>query len=171
MRVERAASSHIKAGIRLHSLLGDIRDRNDVDRAINQGLKHGSITSDPDDPCGIDMVDKYVRQPIMNPDSRVAAWFDPANKVYSERTITSASDNLWDEDGIENLRPDRIVRRPDGTILVIDYKSGERNDKKYCRQVKRYIDRLRLVFPDADISGRIWYITRDVILDHNGKVL
>jgi len=101
----------------------------------------------------------------------VAAWFDPANKVYSERTITSASDNLWDEDGIENLRPDRIVRRPDGTILVIDYKSGERNDRKYCRQVQRYIDRLRLVFPGADIRGRIWYVTRDVILDHTGRAL
>ncbi len=171
VRVEHAASSHIKAGIRLHSLLSGIHDRNDVDRAISRGLKHGSITSDADDPCGIDMVDKHVRQVIMDPDSRVAAWFDPANKVYSERTITSASDNLWDEDGIENLRPDRIVRRPDGTVLVIDYKSGERNDKKYCRQVQRYIDRLRLVFPGADIRGRIWYVTRDVILDHTGKVL
>jgi hypothetical protein len=149
--------------------LSGIHDRNDVDRAISRGLKHGSITSDADDPCGIDMVDKHVRRAIMDPDSRVAAWFDPANKVYSERTITSASDNLWDEDGIENLRPDRIVRRPDGQIIVIVYKSGERNDKRYLRQLNRYITKLRAIFPGTAIVGRLWYVTHDLIIDQAGK--
>lgn len=163
--VEHASSPSVNAGLRLHSLLSRINDRNDVDRVIAQGLKHGTITTDASDPCGIDSVNSLVRGPIMAGEGRVAAWFDPANKVYSERTITSASDSLWAVDGIENLRPDRIIRRPDGTMLVIDYKSGERRDKKYRRQVRRYIDKLRLIFPGTTIAGRIWYVTQGVILE------
>ena len=169
VNVENASSPRIKAGIRLHSLLSQIRDRNDVDRVIASGIKHGTITDDPSDPCSIDSINSHVRGPIMADAGRVAAWFDPVNKVYSERTITSASDSLWDEDGIENLRPDRIIRRPDGTMLVIDYKSGNRCDKDYLSKMNRYIAKLRLIFPGVPIAGRIWYVTHDLILDEKGQ--
>ena len=165
VRVDHAASPQIKAGVRLHSLLSGIRDRDDVDRVIAMGLKHGIITRDPDDPCSIDNINKHVRGPIMDPSNPVAAWFDPANKVYSERTITAASDNLWDDDGIENLRPDRIIRRPDGHILVIDYKSGQRDDKRYRRQLYRYMEKLRRIFPGTPIHGHVWYILDDHVLN------
>ncbi|MBQ9556034.1 MAG: UvrD-helicase domain-containing protein [Muribaculaceae bacterium] len=168
VRLDHASSSQIDSGIRLHSILSRIHDRDDVDRAIAQGIKHGVITSDPGDPCSIDCIETHVRGPILAAGGPIATWFDPANKVYSERTITSASDSIWDADGIENLRPDRIVRLPDGNILVIDYKSGERNDKKYCGQVKKYIAQLRRIFPDVPIGGRIWYIVRDEVIDEQG---
>ena len=171
VKVEVAASVHIKAGLRLHSLLSRVRDRNDLERVIDQGVKHGVITDAPEDPCNLENVKAHVCRPILDLSSPVAAWFDPDNKVYSERTITTASTSLWDEDGIENLRPDRIIRRPDGTLLVIDYKSGQRDDKRYIRQVNRYIDKLRLVFPDTPIAGRIWYILDDTILDHRGNLI
>ena len=171
VKVEEAASSHIKAGLRLHSLLSRVHDRNDLDRVIDQGLKHGVITAEADDPCNLENVKAHVCRPILDPGSPVAAWFDPDNKVYSERTITTASTSLWDEDGIENLRPDRIIRRPDGQMLVIDYKSGKRDDKRYIRQVQRYINKLRLIFPGTPIAGRIWYILDDTVLDEKGKVV
>ena len=168
VKVENASSAHIEAGIRLHSLMSRIHDRNDVDWAINHCLKHGINTRDADDPCGIDNVNAHVRGPILDSNSQVSVWFDPANRVYSERTITSASDSLWSVDGIENLRPDRIICRPDGTMLVIDYKSGQRDDKRYLRQLAQYIAKLRLIFPDNPIAGRIWYIAQDLILDEHG---
>ena len=164
VRVENASTSHIEEGIRLHSLLSRIHDRDDVDRVIAQGIKHGVITSDPDDICNIQSVNDNVRGPIMDLASPVAPWFDPDNTVYSERTITSAGGSLFDLDGIENLRPDRIVRRPDGTILVIDYKSGKRDDKRYLRQIQGYITKLRAIFPDTPIHGRLWYVTHRLIL-------
>ena len=171
VRLDNASGSRIGAGVRLHGLLSRIGDRRDVERVIADGIKHGIITLDGDDPCGVDNVNALVKEPILAGEGRVAAWFDPANRVYSERTITTASDSLWDN-GIENVRPDRIVRRPDGQILVIDYKTGEqRRDKKYCRQVADYIAKLREVFPDAPIAGRIWYTTLGVILDERGRTL
>ena len=170
VRVDHGSSSHIKAGLRFHSVLSRVRDSRDLDRVIAQAVKHGVISTDPDDACNVERVEAHVRQPIMDPACRVSQWFDPANTIYSERTITTASTSLWD-DGIENLRPDRIVRRPDGTLLVIDYKSGERRDKQYCRQVRQYMAKLRTIFPDAPIAGRIWYITHDLILDEQGHQL
>ncbi len=171
VRMDHLSTPAIKAGLRLHGLLSRIGDRDDVQRVLEQGVKHGIITHDVDDPCGWDSVDTHVRRPIMDARCRVAAWFDPANVVYSERTITTVSPSLWDDDGILNLRPDRIVRLPGGEVLVIDYKSGERNDKRYCRQIGRYIAMLRQVFPGVPIAGRLWYVTHDVIVDENGRPL
>ena len=167
VRVDHAASSSIKDGIRLHSILSSIIDRNDLDRIITTALKHGIITTIAGDLCNLDNVNAHVREPIMDPSSPVYDWFDPDNKVYSERTITSASDSLWDEDGIENLRPDRIIRRPDGSIHVIDYKSGLRDDKRYMRQLKRYMEKLHRIFPGVTIHGHLWYLMEDTILDHD----
>ena len=167
VRSENVSSSHIDAGLRLHSLMSRIADRNDVDAVINFGIKHGIITNDDDDPCSLANVNEHVRGPIMDPQCRVAVWFDPANKVYSERTITTASKKA--KDGIENLRPDRIVRRPDGRLLVIDYKSGQREDKSYCNKMKRYINKLRDMGMASDIAGRIWYVGLDIIIDENGN--
>ncbi len=165
VRVDHAASTSIKEGIRMHSVLSRINDRNDVDRVIATALKHGIITTNPDDVCNLDNVNAHVRGPIMDPSSPVYGWYDPANKVYSERTISTASDSLWDEDGIENLRPDRIILRPDGTLHVIDYKSGQRDDKRYLRQLNRYMAKLRLIFPATPIHGHLWYLLEDAVLD------
>ena len=167
VRMDQLSTPAVKAGLRLHGLLSRIHDSEDVGRVIEQGIKHGIITDDADDPCGIDSVMEHVRRPIIDVCCRVSAWFHPDNVVYSERTITAAAD----DDGVENLRPDRIVRRPDGSILVIDYKSGERNDRKYCRQINRYIAKLRILFPDIPVAGRIWYVTHDTVIDENGDTL
>ena len=169
VRVENASSSHIKAGIRLHSLMSRIGNRDDLERVIAQGIKRGTITRNEDDLCSMDSVKAHVLNPIMDERCRVAAWFDPSNKVYSERTITTASSEA--EDGIENLRPDRIVRLPDGRLLVIDYKTGQRKDRRYCRQVASYIEKLRAMGFGNDIEGRIWYIAFDIISDENGNEL
>jgi ATP-dependent exoDNAse (exonuclease V) beta subunit len=170
VRSENVSSSHIDAGIRLHSLLSRIGDRDDVERVIAQGLKQGTINNDENDLCGLASVNAHMRDPIMDERCRVAAWFDPANKVYSERTITTANPKA--KDGIENLRPDRIVRRPDGRLLVIDYKTGQRDDKKYCSKMKRYMDKLHeMGMAPKGIEGRIWYTTLDTIIDENGMEL
>ena len=117
----------------------------------------------------IDNVNKNVRQPIMDDNCRVSAWFDPANKVYTERTITTVSQT--DGNVIKNHRPDRIIKRPDGTILVIDYKSGRRNDKENLPQMQEYINHLHAIFPGTPIAGRLWYTTLHLILDENGRPL
>ena len=169
VKTENMSSSLKRVGIRLHSLMSRIGDRNDVDRIIAQGIKHGTISDDSNDLCSLNNLETHVCSPIKNQQCRVAMWFDPANTVYSERTITTADAEA--EGGIENLRPDRIVRRPDGRLLVIDYKTGQRNDRTYCRKMRKYIDKLHDMGLADHIEGRIWYIALDTIIDEHGNVL
>ena len=171
VRVDDLYNTRRKAGKRLHGLLSSIGDSGDVQRVIAQGVKNGVITEEPGDLCNLDNVNRLVVDLIMDPDGPVAAWFDPANTVYSERTITSASDSIWDASGIKNVRPDRIVRRPDGQIIVIDYKSGDHMRKRDQRQLQGYMAQLRLIFPGAPVVGRLWYTTRGVITDERGREL
>ena len=169
VRTENMSSSVKRVGIRLHSLLSRITDRNDVDRIIAQAIKHGSIDSDGDGLCSLASINAHVRTPIMDPQCRVSAWFDPANKVYNERTITTADAEA--DDGIDNLRPDRIVRRPDGTLLVVDYKTGQRNNWSHCGKLRKYIGKLRDMGMQCHIEGRLWYIALDTIVDEKGNVM
>lgn len=169
VRTENMSSSVKRVGIRLHSLLSRITDRNDVDRIIAQAIKHGSIDSDGDGLCSLASINAHVRTPITDPQCRVSAWFDPANKVYNERTITTADAEA--DDGIDNLRPDRIVRRPDGTLLVVDYKTGQRNNRSHCGKLRKYIGKLRDMGMQCHIEGRLWYIALDTIVDEKGNVM
>ena len=170
VRVDRASSSSIDSGIRLHSVMSGIRDRNDARRVIATAVKHGVITDDDDDPCGITNINVHVLQPMMDSASPVYEWFDPANVIYNERTISTAVDPEDEKkmkkhpNGIENLRPDRIIMRPDGQMLVIDYKSGDLNEKEDMRKLNSYLAKLRLIFPETPIAGRLWYTTHDVII-------
>ncbi len=172
VKVDNAASTRIQAGIRLHSLMSRIHDRDDVDHVIAMGVKHGIISNDPDDPCGIDNINNHVRAAIMDPHNRVSTWFDPVNKVYSERTIfTDLNTASKKEDKDKNPRPDRIIRLPDGQIVVIDYKSGKRNDREHLPQLEKYIRHLQTIFPSTPIAGRLWYTMLDLILDEQGHVM
>ena len=172
VRLEHASSSSIDAGLRLHNVMSRIQDRDDVDAAIAMGLKHGVITDDPDDPCGIDVINANIRAAILDPRCRPSAWFDPANKVYSERTIFTDLDvTSREDDRVKNPRPDRIIRLPDGHILVIDYKSGRLKRSEHLKQLRGYIAHLQAIFPDSPVAGRLWYTTLNQILDEKGRPL
>jgi hypothetical protein len=58
-------------------------------------------------------------------------------------------------DGAE-LRPDRVVLRPDGSAAIIDYKFGEPG-KEHVRQVRSYMDLYRAL-GYAPVTGTLWYI-------------
>ncbi len=49
-------------------------------------------------------------------------------------------------------------------VIVIDYKFGEKEDKKYIRQVKYYADQIRKM-GYTDIKGYICYITLGKIVE------
>lgn len=90
-------------------------------------------------------------------DKQAASWFATGNRLLTERTIVNA--------GGEVYRPDRVVCRPDGSITVIDYKFGERQDKKYSRQVRNYMSIIqKSVGAGTTVSGYIWYVQENTII-------
>ncbi|MDE5813447.1 MAG: UvrD-helicase domain-containing protein, partial [Muribaculaceae bacterium] len=78
-------------------------------------------------------------------------WFSPGSRVICERGIVFEG---------KVRRPDRIVMRPDGTAVIVDYKFGNhRNDKAYARQVKRYASALLQTGLAKNIEAYIWYVS------------
>ncbi|MBO4585554.1 MAG: UvrD-helicase domain-containing protein [Bacteroidales bacterium] len=86
---------------------------------------------------------------------RERGWFSPEAKVLLEADILDRDGNLW--------RPDRVVLHPDGSVSVIDYKSGE-PDPKYLRQVERYVNLYRAM-GYQNVKGYLWYLTDNTITE------
>ena len=61
------------------------------------------------------------------------------------------------------IRPDRVMIKGE-EVIVIDYKFGEKEDKKYIRQVKYYVDQIRKI-GYSDIKGYICYITLGKVVE------
>ena len=79
----------------------------------------------------------------------VAEWFDPTHKVYAERSIYVPSSD-------ESFRPDRVVVRPDGSVVVVDYKFTSETRRSHYRQVSRYVELLHSLGRPL-VEGYIWY--------------
>jgi hypothetical protein len=84
----------------------------------------------------------------------VAPWFQPGLQVLNELTI-------MDNEGHQQ-RPDRIVITPQGTAIVIDYKTGS-DHPGYRRQVKNYMRLLRQMGYQS-VSGFLLFIKNESIV-------
>ena len=89
-------------------------------------------------------------------DEVMKQWFAPDNKVLNERSIITATDKSF-----EKYRPDRVVLRPDGEVIVVDYKFGKsyaqqvQNDN--IKQARNYVDLLRMMGHER-VKGYVWYV-------------
>lgn len=146
-------------GKRLHLLLSRINYCNQLEKALSYCERRGIISS-ADEKWNTQYLRKFLGEKLQS--EPFASWFALDNKVYNERPL------LVQVDGNKEFRrPDRIVKRPDGTYIVVDYKFGNRSDetdKRYTRQVKRYTDALART-TDAPVKGYVWYVTEDAIID------
>ena len=97
-------------------------------------------------------------------------WFAPGHRIINERPLLRK--------GWKMRRPDRIVIRPDGSVVVIDYKfgsvisdDGERRKqidakrRKYRKQVSEYVGRLRSTGSFREVKGYIWYVRDGIVED------
>ena len=135
-------------GTLLHKVMEKIRTVDDVELALRRAWAKGMMTRDE-----YDKYNKLLAERLA--DTRVAEWFAKDNRLMVERPISTAAHT--------EKRPDRIVIRPNGKIMIIDYKFAERteiDDKKYSRQVRGYIDAFCRASgtPKDLVSGYVWYI-------------
>lgn len=134
-------------GMRLHNLLSHIRYGNDVEKALQFAKRYGIF--EEEGKWNITQIRHLLRQLITHPVT--AEWWDDKNIVYTERSIVSTQN--------ETKRPDRIVKRPDGTMIVIDFKFG-RQLRKHHKQVAEYMDLLKHM-RHPKVEGYIIYIIPD----------
>ena len=91
---------------------------------------------------------------------KVERWFVGYSRLIAERAI-ALFETKTRRDGttytVLTRRPDRVVVLPDGTVEIIDYKFGERNDEHYSKQVQRYMKHFREMGYES-VKGYVWYV-------------
>lgn len=141
-------------GEMLHKVMERVRTPKNLKKAFGRALHRGMITEEEHDKY-LALLSKRLADP------RVADWFANDNRLMLERSVTIG--------GNGQKRPDRVVMKPNGEIIIVDYKFGDRsddNDTKYKRQVagyKRAVCDALGCRPDC-VSGYVWYI-------HSGDIL
>ena len=139
------ASARIRGNV-LHDILSSVVVETDVPAAVHSAVLDGDLPA------------KAEKETLELLESRIASvrergWFSPGAKVIREAAILDRSGQEW--------RPDRVVVHPDGSVSVIDYKSGE-PDPKYVRQVERYVNLYRAM-GYSDVKGYLWYLADNTV--------
>ena len=158
----QGTSGSIKGeGVRMHELFSLINTDSDFDFAIRYGLANGLFNAN-----------KYWTQQRLESlfeqithNDMIMSWFAQDNVVYNERSISyPRSQGSHD---YEHRRPDRIVRRPNGEIIVVDYKFGFKTDddtiKTHKNKVAEYMTLLNQL-GHTKITGYIWYLRPNKIV-------
>lgn len=157
-------------GMLIHAALTGLRKREDADRALRRMVTRGVITAAQELPLR-ELLNRELNRPEVRP------WFENCKRVLSERSIYIGEDSRTGEDATR--RPDRVVWTDEGTIDVIDYKTGELPDdpqelnsliKRYSRQVKGYmnlINQIKSSDDTSEIRGFIWHLDSSSIFRVN----
>ncbi len=133
----------------MHSIMENIDTPDDIQRAILKAKSTGHIGWSQ-----TKQLKEFLSKALQSVEKY--GWFDKGLRVLNERGIVV--------DG-KVRRPDRILIRPDGTAIIVDYKFGEhRNDKAYTRQVKRYVSALLQTGIAKKCEAYIWYVSLGEVL-------
>ncbi len=143
---EDLSKSKINYGTIMHEAFENILKPEDIDVALNKMEFEGKIMENEKD-----TIAQKIKQYISKPE--VTKWFNSDNLIRTENTILTP---------YGAYRPDRVLYLND-TIEVIDYKFGDKPEKKYEKQILQYI-RLIKSIENKSVKGYIWYVTLDEIV-------
>lgn len=140
-----------KLGTLYHDIFSRIRDIDDADRVLDDCKSQGII--DTEQYLALrDFIEEIRKNPV------VSSWFAKGNIVFNECSILNPKGTNHED---KNLRPDRVIMQGD-TITVIDYKFGNAHNE-YLQQVRGYMNIIHEMYPEREIQGFIWYVTRGKI--------
>ena len=141
-----SASRRIK-GVVLHDILAKVTVPSDLEKAVNEEVLAGEITSD-------EALKAYEHlKPAIEEIQDKYGWFpEEGAEVLNESELMDTDGNVY--------RPDRVVISGN-RVTVIDFKFGDHHNK-YERQVKKYADIWRRM-GYAEVSAFLWYV-------HTGEV-
>ncbi len=128
----------------MHSIMENIKTPKDIDKALLKIKASGYIN--------LREMNKLKRE-IADAIEKVKqyGWFDDNLRIINERGII-CNGKLG--------RPDRLMIRPDGSAIIVDYKFGEhRNDNTYSRQVKQYKEAILRAGIAKKCEAYIWYVS------------
>ncbi len=140
-------SARVGHGRLVHEIFEKIVTSRDIEPALNNLVSEGKITS-------AELAGMMAHIKGLIEAEPFSDWFGGSWRVLNERDILRGDQRRH--------RPDRVMLR-DGKAVVLDYKTGVKNQKD-IRQVKGYLNDLRKMgYPDS--KGFIWYLTDNELID------
>jgi ATP-dependent exoDNAse (exonuclease V) beta subunit len=135
------ASNRLR-GLVLHDILASVTVPGDLSRAVDRAVATGELPK-----ADRDRTLRFLEAEIASVAPR--GWFaEEGIRVLNESPLIGP--------GGVDLRPDRVILRPDGSAVIVDYKFGLR-EKKHLDQVRTYMDLYRAM-GHAPVTGTLWYI-------------
>ena len=155
IKMDQLVTENQDIGNRMHRIVSKIQYAGDVDKAIRYAIKRRILGNGDEQYWNIERADAFLRRLVT--DATTAPWFAAENSVYNERPIFIPATA---DKPATTLRPDRIVRTPDGSVVVIDYKFGdapsEAQKAAYEKQVANYCHLLSRLW-NTQVEGYILY--------------
>lgn len=130
----------------MHELFSLIKTKNDIEKAVDLIISRGMLAK-----AHREIILTQVQEKLAHPLAK--SWFEEGWKIFSEADI------LVPGKGIK--RPDRVMVKGKEAV-VVDYKFGLAEDKKYDRQVAEYCA-LMQEMGYTPVTGFIWYVERGTI--------
>jgi ATP-dependent exoDNAse (exonuclease V) beta subunit len=138
----------IKHGILMHSVFEQLRTFDDLDTVVEKMQKNSQITKND-----AKEIKSFVSNLMRNP--KIKKWFCTEWTVYNEKEILTKFGHT--------KIPDRVIAK-DKQIIVIDYKFGEK-ETQHKRQVRNYMNLLKEIYPQHQISGYLLYMESAEIVE------
>lgn len=135
-------------GTLMHEIVSRINTIEDIESAAESYHITGDITAGQKDEV-ISLLHNYLSDPI------VSRWYTGKYRILNEVQILQPNGTF--------IRPDRVMIKDDD-VIVIDYKFGEKEDKKYIRQVKYYADQISKM-GYSEVKGYICYIKLGKVIE------
>ncbi|TLX78239.1 Dna2/Cas4 domain-containing protein [Labilibacter sediminis] len=146
-------TSKINYGKIMHEAFEYINTVKDVDNALTKMVFEGKITAEEKAPLA-NQISTLISQ------NETKNWFSEDHTIKTENTILTKNGSY---------RPDRVVITKD-EVIVIDYKFGDKEDKKYNKQVLHYISQVKLM-GYKEVKGYIWYVTLNKIVNVSPEII
>lgn len=137
--------SKVNYGNIMHELLNKIEIKEDMEQAVSEMMHTGKINVEE----SLEIKEKlnyFLNQEI------VKNWFSTQYKIINETDIITPEQQLY--------RPDRVLIKQKQAI-VIDYKFGNRQEKKHQQQIKHYMQLIRKM--GYDTEAYICYVELDKV--------
>lgn len=131
-----------KHGMLMHELLSGVRTVEDIPVAV-EGYRLSGVVDKREAAALTERLERLLRTPEVIP------WYDGSACVLNEVEILFGKG--------QTKRPDRVMIRPDGAVVVVDYKFGEKRDERHRGQVRSYLRLIReMGYPS--VTGYLWYV-------------
>ena len=132
----------------MHEIVSKVNHSEDLESIVQEYLLRGDITEKESLSIINNLIDYFSNEDV-------AIWYSGYYKVLNEVQILQPNGTF--------IRPDRVMMR-NQSIVVVDYKFGEKEDKKYLRQVKNYMSQIRKM-GYSDVKGFLSYVVLGKVVE------